>query len=129
MDSLMARQFQMADLWDNHVDGFYERVHSFEKKIGRILTPAEIHEKCRIRDHGEISDATIARVRPVLWAVYNERKREMAASLDKGEDWDEMTLIHWVDDDMRRRKISFSDKKTEGVFSRIKATIAEPPPY
>lgn len=134
MDSLVARQFQMKAIWDNYSEDYYNRVHAFEKKIGRILTPYEIHIKCEIKDHGDIPEGSYERLRKVIWAIYNQKKDDMIKIMknNPNEDFDEMMLIHWVDDRVKEQKLDFTEGKKQGVFSQIRSAYAaaqEPAPY
>lgn len=119
MDSLMARQFQLKAVWDDYADKYYERIHAFEKKAGRLMTPYEIHTKCHIKDHGDISESVQDRLRPVLWAIYREKERDMYEIAKSGEIFDLVTLNHWVDDTVKSQKVDFSGIKKDGVFNRV----------
>lgn len=135
MDSLTARQFQLSKVWNNYAEKYYERIHAFERKTGRVLTPYEIHKRCQIKDHGDVSESVIEKIRPTVWAIYEEKKQDMIEVMKKDpmEDWDELTIIHWVDDKIKDKKLDFSEVKQSGVFNRVNKAYQEaqqePAPY
>jgi hypothetical protein len=120
MTSLTARQCVI------HKSGLESLriIHAKEKRIFRLLTPHEIAVMFSIRPFDADEDFTF-RMDRILGGIYDSIRFDMKKSCEQeNSPWDEVCLMHWVDNAVKKREIDFHEmevkKSGSGVLDRVR---------